>query len=214
MNLEDNKILLISALFFAGIMFLPLSILFMINSTRFGMDQLHNSPTVDSILFIHWYVWIHYFSLLITSLPWNLLYDISVQMYNPGVNFLLLLSILILSLLTLSLSVTKFKNQWFFTQLPGINPYKLVYRVTKFAYQHKVPLRRSAFTYCDDEFPSRIDFGKRKYGGPFTTKEVEDVKAFWGILKVASFFCRANVHASICSTISVAFFLYALRPNL
>ena len=26
--------------------------------------------------------------------------------------------------------------------------------------------------------------GKHKYGGPYTTKQVEDVKAFWGILKV------------------------------
>ena len=29
-----------------------------------------------------------------------------------------------------------------------------------------------------------MDVGKYKYGGPFTTKQVEDVKAFWGILKV------------------------------
>ena len=29
-----------------------------------------------------------------------------------------------------------------------------------------------------------MDFGKYKYGGPFTTKQVEDVKSFLGILKV------------------------------
>ena len=59
-----------------------------------------------------------------------------------------------------------------------------MYRVTKFAYQHKVPVHRSAFTYCEDELPSGLDLGKSKYGGPFTTEEVEDVKAFYGILKV------------------------------
>jgi len=32
--------------------------------------------------------------------------------------------------------------------------------------------------------PSRIDLGKSKYGGPFTTEEVEDVKVFYEILKV------------------------------
>ena len=32
-----------------------------------------------------------------------------------------------------------------------------------------------------------MDFGKHKYGGPFTTKQVEDVKAFCGILKVLFF---------------------------
>ena len=35
-----------------------------------------------------------------------------------------------------------------------------------------------AFIYCKDELPSRIDFGKSKYGGPFTTEQVEDVKTF------------------------------------
>ena len=38
------------------------------------------------------------------------------------------------------------------------------------------PRQRSAFTYCEDTIPSRIDFGKSKYGGPFTTEQVEDVK--------------------------------------
>ena len=73
----------------------------------------------------------------------------------------------------------------------GNNPYKLVFMVVKFAYRHKVPLRRSAFTYCEEELPSRMDLGKRKFGGPFTTKEVEYVKAFWGILKVV--FCTGPV---------------------
>ena len=30
--------------------------------------------------------------------------------------------------------------------------------------------------YLDEEHPSQIDFGKEKSGGPFTMKEVEDVK--------------------------------------
>ena len=64
------------------------------------------------------------------------------------------------------------------------NPYKLVYRALKFAKDHTTPLRRSAFTYCEDELPSRLDFGKEKYGGPFSTEQVEDVKAFLGILQV------------------------------
>ena len=64
------------------------------------------------------------------------------------------------------------------------NPYKLVYRVIKFAKPHTNPIRLSAFTYCEDELPSRLDLGKEKYGGPFTTEQVEDVKAFLGILRV------------------------------
>ena len=89
-----------------------------------------------------------------------------------------------LVLLTVSYCVLQQNKVWFLFEPAGVNPYKLVYRVVKFAYQHKVPLRRSAFTYCDEESQTRLDVGKHKYGGPFTTKQVEDVKAFWGILKV------------------------------
>ena len=64
------------------------------------------------------------------------------------------------------------------------NPYKLVYKVIKLAAYHKTPIRRSAFTYCEHELPSRMDLGREKYGGPFTTEQVEDVKAFLGILRV------------------------------
>ncbi len=45
-------------------------------------------------------------------------------------------------------------------------------------------MRRSAFTYCEDEVPTGLDLAKEKYGGSFTTEQVEDVKAFYGILKV------------------------------
>ena len=52
------------------------------------------------------------------------------------------------------------------------------------AWQHKVPVQRSAFNYCEDDLPSGLDLGKSKYGGPFTTEQVEDVKSFYEVLKV------------------------------
>ncbi len=173
----------------ASILLVTISV-FMINSIRFGMDQLHDSPTEDSILFVHWYVWIYYLCSFIVSIPWSFLtYDShhnDIATNISGFVLVHLVFIAILSLLTFSICVTKRNNMWFMIEPVGINPYKLVYGVFKFAYQHKFPLRRSAFTYCEDEFPSRMDLGKHKYGGPFTTKQVEDVKAFWGILKVVS----------------------------
>ena len=165
-------------------------VIFMINALQFGMDQLHDSPTEDSILFIHWYVWISHAVSLLTTLAWNLTFhDIHhIFIGTPSyIGLSLFLSLLVISLVLLiaSLCIYQRRKLWFLLEPAGANPYKLVYRVVKFAYQHKVPLRRSAFTYCGEEFPSRMDLGKRKYGGPFTgQKQVEDVKAFWGILKV------------------------------
>ena len=165
-------------------------VVFFINGIQFGMDQLHDSPTEDSILYIHWYVWIIYTSSLITKINWNLMFynksDFeTVDIFRIlGLSMTCLTFITILLLLTVSLCVVHYRKVWFFLEPAGVNPYKLVYRVVKFAYQHKVPLRRSAFTYCDEESPTRLDVGKHKFGGPFTTKQVEDVKAFCGILKL------------------------------
>ena len=165
---------------------------FIVNGIQFGMDQLHASSTQDSILYIHWYVWIYYTCSLITELPWNLLLYDSWYIHNIKWNYIKIsgssleafLCMTIILLLTVSLCVVHYRKVWFLLEPAGVNPYKLVYKVVRFAYQHKVPLRRSAFTYCDEESQTRLDVGKLKYGGPFTTKQVEDVKAFWGILKV------------------------------
>ena len=50
--------------------------------------------------------------------------------------------------------------------------------------KHKYPLHRSTFTYSDNYIPSRLDFAKERYGGPFKTEQVENVKTFLRILVV------------------------------
>ena len=80
--------------------------------------------------------------------------------------------------------IVHYKKRWFIIDTARTNPYKLVYRVTKFGRQHKVPVRRNTFTYCEDDIPSGLDLGKAKYGGPFTTEEVENVTVVYGILEI------------------------------
>ena len=59
---------------------------------------------------------------------------------------------------------------------------KTVYQVLKFAAKHKAPLNRSALTYWEEDIPSRLDLGKSRYGGPFTTEQVENVKTFFKVI--------------------------------
>ena len=165
-------------------------IIFIINAFQFGIDQLHDASTLDCMAYIHWYVWIYHTSSLISSLSWNLiLYRVyythtlnSVRI--SGISAVYVVIVVSVTLLIVSLCVFRYKKTQFLLQPAGVNPYKLVYKVTNFARLHKYPLRRSAFTFCTEELPSRMDVGKSKFGGPFTTKQVEDVKAFWGIFKV------------------------------
>ncbi len=155
-------------------------------SIQFGIDQLLDSTWEDQSIFIYWFVWVWYLSYFINSLIINLMaidcnhvnMDLVTNLSSSAILIILLVSTLILLFLISN------KQRLFLTDLQRHNPFKLVYKVTKFSRLHKVPVNRSAFTYCEDELPSGLDLGKRKYGGPFTIEEVEDVKAFYGILKV------------------------------
>ena len=156
---------------------------FTANIVPFGMDQLHDSPGEDQSLFIHWYVWFYHVSLLFPRLAWSFTPGVYTRYYEAWMTGVYL-SLIPTTLLIISLCVAHCRRRWFLIDSGRVNPYKLVYRVTKFAFQHRTPVRRSAFTYCEDELPSGLDLGKNKYGGPFTTEEVENVKTFYGILKV------------------------------
>ena len=92
--------------------------------------------------------------------------------------------LLISTNLSIALISIRFTSHWLVKEPVTQNPFKLVYQVIKYAIKNKYPRRRSAFTYCEDDLPSRIDFGKSKYGGPFTIEQVEDVKTFLRILSI------------------------------
>lgn len=155
------------------------------------MDQLHDFPGEDRSIFIHWYVWCYNLSIFFGQLAWNLAYQVPYNLMQnnyssyAGYCFLGLIPLIVAIGLPATLCLAKHRKKWFLIE-PGklLNPYRLVYRVTRFARQHKTPVNRSAFTYCEDEVPKGLDLAKEKYGGWFTTEEVEDVKVFYGILKV------------------------------
>ena len=96
-----------------------------------------------------------------------------------------------------------------------LNPVSLIFKVLKYAAKHKYPVQRSAFTYCENEQPTRLDYGKSKYGGPFTTEQVEDVKTFWRVLLVllVIFILSIPLTASINLTNSQAPFWNAIEPS-
>lgn len=164
---------------------------FSANVIQFGMDQLHDSPGEDRTLFIHWYVWGYYTTSCIGQLAWNLAIQFpynfmsNLRPYNiVGCCLLGLIPLFITVVLAITLRLAERNREWFLIEPGRLNPYKLVYLVTKFAQKHKIPVRRSAFTYCEDKVPTGLDLAKEKYGGSFTTEQVEDVKVFYGILKV------------------------------
>ena len=169
--------------------FFSSTVAFHSNVIQFGLDQLHDAPTEHLVLFIHWYVVLSYAGTeLIRATGKIILTPLCTAVNNDYFVIIFLaplISLLTYICLVISLCIASCKcRAWFFSNPSSRNPYGLVYKVIRFARAHKTPIQRSAFTYCEEELPSRLDLGKAKYGGPFTTEQVEDVKVFLGILKV------------------------------
>ena len=151
------------------------------NIIQFGLDQLLDSPSASLALFIHWVIWADSIGILMIQFCFAaiLCNSFSLQrLYTPVFVLLIVLMFLFLFI------ILCFRRRWFYVEPKQLNPYKMVIKVLNYARKHKYPLQRSAFTYCDNELPSRIDFSKERYGGPFTTEQVENVKTFFHILLV------------------------------
>ena len=93
---------------------------------------------------------------------------------------------------SITLLLFMLKRKHFYIERAGLNPFKNIYKVLKYSWNHKVPQLRSAFTYWEEDIPQRIDLGKNKYGGPFTNEEVEDTKTFLRIVPLL--LCRFGYH--------------------
>lgn len=149
---------------------------FQANAIPFGTDQLHSASAEELSSFVHWFYWTEYFGLGLVTY-----FLTCVDILGSNV---LVQALIVLVSLSLALLLDFFCSHWLLTQSETQNPLKTVVGVLRYAAKHKYPRQRSAFTYCEDEIPSRINLGKAKYGGPFMTEQVEDVKTFLQILLV------------------------------
>ena len=152
------------------------------NFIQFGLDQLIEAPSQHQALFVHWAKWSY--DLFSTVFVVVFTYY-SCHLGSFPASFVLVLPLVLCTcLLVLLLPFSCWKHRWFYDQPGQRNPFKVVVKVLNFVRKHRYPLQRSAFTYCDDESPSRLDIAKERYGGPFTTEQVEDVKTFLRIVVI------------------------------
>ena len=142
----------------------------------FALDQMIGASAEELSAVVQWYLW------GITA--GNLFEDILQCVPIPNqLQFWEILPIISLTIGTLCWSAALIMDclyhKWLDTNNKTGNPIKLIYQVLNYARKNKCPRRRSALTYIDEEHPSRLDFGKHKFGGPFTEEEVEDVKTIF-----------------------------------
>ena len=169
--------------------------LFEATAIQFGMDQMLEASSDQISAFIHWYYWsiqlsrglMVLISIFIDILLRVCLFDLTIRNRSeanifPGI-YVLLIIILIQGVMSAIGTYLLLQCKKDLTIEPaGQSPFSTVFKVLKYAWQHKSPERRSALTYWEEDIPPRIDLGKSKYGGPFTTEEVEDTKTLFSIL--------------------------------
>ena len=130
----------------------------------------------------------------------------STQALNlTGTVLIIFVSLIIFISLLTSFAVVCRKREWFNIECDSTNPYKLVYKVTKFACQHKH--RSVAVPSPTVKTSCLLDstLGKVSMGGPFTTEEVEDVKVFYEILKIL--FAAGPLYLLADATFSIGLYI-------
>ncbi len=150
---------------------------------QLGMDQMPDASSSSISSFITWFVCsgilgAYFGNFLIALLVFCL--DISLHSNYQQIWSLLV----VLSLSCVLISDFCLSKNWLIIEPKSPSSLKTIYQVLKFAAKHKTPLNRSALTYWEEDIPSRMDLGKSRYGGPFTTEQVEDVKTMFRIFLV------------------------------
>ena len=162
------------------------------NAIQFGMDQMLEASSEQLSSFIHWYIWcvnlgslITYYTAVVAIFFYECVLNAN-DILQTAKHFhgyiLVILSCLQILLSTFGIFLNLTATKCLSIQQTSRNPLKMIVKVLVFAFKHKYPIKRSAFTYWENDIPSRIDLGKEKYGGPFTYEEVEDVKTMFRLL--------------------------------
>ena len=166
------------------------------NAIQFGMDQMLEASSEELSSFIHWYYWsVHFGQLIIFYIVTTVLAYLESCQINldeiqkTGPDFVVGWIIIFPSFIQAALIIVGFfiiikSKSHLYIDPTRINPLKNIFKVLHFAWKHKYPIKRSAFTYWENDIPSRIDLSKHKYGGPFTNEQVEDIKTMFQLLLV------------------------------
>ena len=135
------------------------------NIVQFNIDQLVGASADQLSAIIYWHS---------ISIP---VVFILFELGRCSFHFFLMISFITSGVTVSVVLIThSFFKHWLETTPFIINPIKLIAKVLNYARKNKYPRNRSALTYWEEDYPSRLDLGKEKYGCPFTEEEVENVK--------------------------------------
>ena len=135
------------------------TICFSAATVPFITDQLIGATADELSALVYWYLWFVYLSMGLASCT---LCTVTSLDFSP----LYILAVPCEACLAMIIISDCLCRQWLDRTHKVTNPIKLIIQVLNYPRKNKYPQRRSAFTYLDEEQPSRLDYGKEKFGGP------------------------------------------------
>ena len=183
-SLKNHTAFVLSSLSTVALLAVTGIITSIVNILQLGLDQMPDASTSSITSFIAW------FAFSIVCGPWinDVLNHIQENCLDLPITFNFILCWnFFLAFCTSSILISDFltAQRWLIKEPKSSQSLRIIYQVLKFAAKHKAPVNRSAFTYWEEDIPSRIDLGKSKYGGPFSTEQVEDVKTVLRLLLIS-----------------------------
>ena len=177
-TLKAVLLALISLIFWAG------AFISFINSFQLSLEQIPDASAENIISLISW------FAISSTTGYWvgDIVGDLLIDCVDKNYTDIVYQALTLFPVMCASVTFISFhliSPKWLIIEPKSPQSLKNIYRVLKFATKHKAPLNRSALTYWEEDIPSKLDLGKSRYGGPFTTEQVEDVKTFFRMLAVS-----------------------------
>ncbi len=165
-----------------------------VTAVQLGLDQMPDASSDNIISFIKWFIFSGIFGVWISEII--LKCTVYCAFIDPNNTFIFFSLYPVLAVSILCCSIFLLAPKWLIIEPKSPQSLKTIYQVLKFAAKHKSPLNRSALTYWEEDIPSRMDLGKLRYGGPFTTEQVEDVKTFFKIIvvQIPLFFVSLSFH--------------------
>ena len=145
------------------------------NLLPLGIDQLQGATSEHLRTYTYWYTWTLVASQFVAEsvVTWLAQVPVVVTVLVPAICF------------TLAVVLSFLLGDSFVKEPPTPHLLKNIYGILKFAIRNQPSRHRSALTYWENEIPSRIDRAKMKYGGSYTTEEVENVKSLFRIAALA-----------------------------
>ncbi len=189
-----------------------------VTALQLGLDQMPDASSDNIISFIKWLIYSALFGVWISDIILKCTVSCAFVDRDNTYIFFSLYPVIAMSILCCSIFL--FAPKWLIIEPKSPQSLKIIYQVLKFAAKHKAPLNCSALTYWEEDVPSRMDLGKSRYGGPFTTEQVEDVKMFFKIIVMQiplvfvslSFHIHLNHQSSLpfskCTFVLISIFTY------